>query len=697
MAECTEKILGLILETPTKIQGAGMVENSPASPSYAFENAESFYEEIEATRDCLRLFVPGRVCLFGEHSDWAGGYRTNNPDILPGRCIVSGTTHGVHAKVYQNPGSFHVRSVDQHGNLLGSFSCDMDADKLLEIARVGSMFSYAAGVAYNIITRYNVGGLIIDNYLTTLPVKKGLSSSAAICVLVARAFNRIYNLKLTIQGEMDLAYLGERTTPSKCGRMDQCCAFGSRPVLMTFDGDRVDCTEIAIGCELYLVLVDLCATKDTKIILNELNGPYCNANPDEKGKSLIELLGPINTDITKRAIEAIESGDSRSVGKLMMEAMKEFDARAQPVCPSQLKAPVLHKCMSYEPLQKHMLGCKGIGAGGDGSCQILAKSKEAAAEIVKIVESQLNMDAMILTIGKSREIRRAIIPTASYSHQMFPATKAISNALFPVVGPDGVAKPFIAILVEEALSSGIEEVVVIVSPVDEKHFRELFASALPKNRYKRLTPNQKRYAKKLLEMSKNIRFVVQEHQEGLGHAIFQAKDYIKKEPFLLMLGDHLYQSKNRDRSCVQQILDLYSKYGPNLIGLREVQKSDIQSYGVVTGDWMKQNRSILSVNEMVEKPKLQYADENLRTQGVSDSEFLAFFGLYALDGEAVMSRLADDISSNSRTEGGGFGLTSVLADIVHEDGVNGFILDGTCLDLGNPRTYVETLHRYSKG
>merc|ERR550532_1801773 len=176
----------------------------------------------------------------------------------------------------------------------------------------------------------------------------------------------------------------------------------------------------------------------------------------------------------------------------MTEAMEQFDARAQPVCPSQLTAPVLHKCMSHKPLQDLMFGCKGIGAGGDGSCQILAKSKEAAAEIIKIVETDLNMEAMMLTIGKSREIRRAVIPTASYSHQMFPATKAISNALFPVVGPDGVAKPFIAILVEEALSSGIEEVIVIVSPADEIHFRELFASALPKNRYKRLTPNQKR-------------------------------------------------------------------------------------------------------------------------------------------------------------------------------------------------------------
>ena len=82
-------------------------------------------------------------------------------------------------------------------------------------------------------------GLVIDNYKTDLPLRKGLSSSAAVCVLAARAFNRVYDLKLTVRGEMDLAYHGEITTPSQCGRMDQCCAFGPRPVLMTFDGDRL--------------------------------------------------------------------------------------------------------------------------------------------------------------------------------------------------------------------------------------------------------------------------------------------------------------------------------------------------------------------------------------------------------------------------------------------------------------------------
>ena len=99
-------------------------------------------------------------------------------------------------------------------------------------------------------------GLRIDNYKTDLPHSKGLSSSAAACVLAARAFNRVYDLKLTVRGEMDLAYQGEITTPSRCGRMDQCCAFGARPVLMTFDGDRLDCDELHIGCTLHIVIVE---------------------------------------------------------------------------------------------------------------------------------------------------------------------------------------------------------------------------------------------------------------------------------------------------------------------------------------------------------------------------------------------------------------------------------------------------------
>jgi mevalonate kinase len=116
----------------------------------------------------------------------------------------------------------------------------MQPKALLDEAQKGGFWSYIAGVAYQVLTHYHVRGLVIKNYKTDLPVKKGLSSSAAICVLAARAFNRIYDLKLTVRGEMELAYMGEITTPSRCGRMDQGCAFGNRPVLMTFDGDRLD-------------------------------------------------------------------------------------------------------------------------------------------------------------------------------------------------------------------------------------------------------------------------------------------------------------------------------------------------------------------------------------------------------------------------------------------------------------------------
>ena len=93
-------------------------------------------------------------------------------------------------------------------------------------------YSYAAGTAYSIMTMYNVGGMEINNYKTTLPIAKGLSSSAAVCVMVARSFNRVYDLKMTTRGEMEFAYQGEVLTPSQCGRMDQACAFGGQPVAM---------------------------------------------------------------------------------------------------------------------------------------------------------------------------------------------------------------------------------------------------------------------------------------------------------------------------------------------------------------------------------------------------------------------------------------------------------------------------------
>ena len=176
----------------------------------------------------MNLFVPGRICLFGEHSDWAGGYRRINAGIEKGYALIVGTNQGMYAEVKPHPTKLVFRATLNDGTSMPAWEVPMERKALLEQIQQGGFFSYVAGVAYQLMVHYRVRGLEINNYRTDLPIKKGLSSSAAVCVLVARAFNRTYDLKMTIRGEMELAYSGEISTLSRCGRLDQGCAYGNR-------------------------------------------------------------------------------------------------------------------------------------------------------------------------------------------------------------------------------------------------------------------------------------------------------------------------------------------------------------------------------------------------------------------------------------------------------------------------------------
>ena len=103
---------------------------------------------------------------------------------------------------------------------------------LVLLTRAEEVLQRTGGATKRPPSRLPVGGFSIDNYKTTLPVGKGLSSSAAVCVLVARAVSVLHGWQLSHRAEMEFAYLGERQTPSRCGRMDQACAFGKTPVLL---------------------------------------------------------------------------------------------------------------------------------------------------------------------------------------------------------------------------------------------------------------------------------------------------------------------------------------------------------------------------------------------------------------------------------------------------------------------------------
>jgi galactokinase len=345
----------------------------------------------------MQIFVSGRICLFGEHSDWAGGYRRVNTKIEKGYTLITGTNQGLYADVSPHPDSLVLTSSAPDGLMRGPVAIPMEPQTLLAEAATGNFWSYAAGVAYQVAARYRVNGLVINNTKTDLPMQKGLSSSAAICVLVARAFNRVYDLKLSVRDEMELAYQGEITTPSRCGRMDQGCAFGPRPVLMTFDGDRLETQELHLSTDLHLVVVDLHAHKDTVQILDRLNRCYPFAE-NEIERGVQELLGPINHRIVQQALDALQAGDTQRLGALMTEAQAMFDRYATPACPEELTAPVLHHVLNYAPLQAHVWGGKGVGSQGDGAAQFLARSEEDQQAVVEIVEHDLGMQCLTITL-----------------------------------------------------------------------------------------------------------------------------------------------------------------------------------------------------------------------------------------------------------------------------------------------------------
>jgi UTP-glucose-1-phosphate uridylyltransferase/mevalonate kinase len=636
--------------------------------------------------DAVKIFVPGRICLLGEHSDWAGGYRRINADIEKGYALICGTNQGIYAEVEPHPNALVVISTMPDGTKVGPVEIPMRPDALMEQAQKGGFFSYAAGVAYQVLTNYHVRGLVINNYLTDMPIKKGLSSSAAICVLTARAFNRVYDLKLTIRGEMELAYQGEITTPSRCGRMDQGCAFGNRPVLMTFDGDRLETKELRVNQDFHLVIVDLHAQKDTMEILNRLNRCYPFAE-NESELNVQKLLGPINKDIIHRAMDALEVTGPADLGVIMEEAQEAFDRYASPVCPEELTAPVLHRVLKHEPLRTHIWGGKGVGSQGDGTAQFLAKSPEDQDAVIEILKRDFGMPALKLTLTAGPKVRKAIIPAAGFGTRLFPATKATKKELFPVIDRDGIAKPAILLIVEEAIEAGIEEVIIIVQQDDLDDFQSFFNQQISIENYNKLPSNFQEYSRRIIEMGQRVTFVTQQNQEGFGHAVYTACDTVGNEPFLLMLGDHIYRS-NGDQSCAQQMVDAYHRHGTSVVGLKRTPQEQIHSFGVVTGIWLEEE-TLLGITEFAEKPTIDYAQTNLRVPCIPENEYLTVFGQYVIKPE-LFDLLASNIRNNVR-ERGEFQLTNALDRLRQMDGFNGLMIDGRRFDIGIPEHYLETL------
>lgn len=347
----------------------------------------------------MDLFIPGRLCLFGEHSDWAAQYRQLNSNINLGYAIVVGTNQGIYAEVelYHNLRFKTAR----YAPIL---DLEMDETVLLEMAKTDNFYSYVAGVAYEALRRYQVGGIAVNNYHMSLPLKKGLSSSAAICVLVARAFNQLYELGLSVEEEMDLAYWGERRTPSQCGRLDQACAYGNQPIMMIFDGDRIMVEPLTVGKDLYLIIVDLAGNKNTQRILGDLH--KCYPTPKNGIQAQVQqYLGEINCQLNHQAAMAIKAGDAAEIGSLMKLAQAEFDRCLIPACTRELTAPILHRLLNHPPLQDYIYGGKGVGSQGDGTAQLITSDRHSQSKAIEIIQRDFtSMQCYELNISNTKNI-----------------------------------------------------------------------------------------------------------------------------------------------------------------------------------------------------------------------------------------------------------------------------------------------------
>jgi UTP-glucose-1-phosphate uridylyltransferase len=240
------------------------------------------------------------------------------------------------------------------------------------------------------------------------------------------------------------------------------------------------------------------------------------------------------------------------------------------------------------------------------------------------------------------------------------------------------------------MDAGIEEVAIIIQENDRELFEDFFHRRLAVEHFNKLPKEDQRYTQRIMDMGSRVTLLIQETQDGFGHAVHCARDWVGKEPFILLLGDHLYGS-DTSVSCTRQLMDVYERTGKSVVGLQETPEDQVQHFGCATGIWERQDR-ILSITEFIEKPSPEYAREHLAVQDIQPGHFLTLFGQYILT-PRIFELLDENIRHNMR-EGGEFQLTSCMDRLRKEEGFVGCRVQGRRFDIGIPEAYRQTVIDY---
>jgi UTP--glucose-1-phosphate uridylyltransferase len=247
-------------------------------------------------------------------------------------------------------------------------------------------------------------------------------------------------------------------------------------------------------------------------------------------------------------------------------------------------------------------------------------------------------------------IKRAVITAAARGERLYPVSDTVQKAMLPILDIDGINKPIIQIIAEEAFSSGIEELCIVCAPGDENRyiesFRSLQSTLLKAYKHSDWAQLQAASIKNILE---RISFKVQDKPNGYGHAVYQAKQFVQNEPFLLLLGDYLYVSDIKNKRCAQQLIELAIKEDCSASAVNPTIEHQISKYGTVTGKAILNFNGVYQIEKIIEKPSVSLAELELQTPGLRAGYYLCFFGMHVFK-PALFDFLEAAINDNLKGE-----------------------------------------------
>jgi UTP--glucose-1-phosphate uridylyltransferase len=287
-------------------------------------------------------------------------------------------------------------------------------------------------------------------------------------------------------------------------------------------------------------------------------------------------------------------------------------------------------------------------------------------------------------------ITKAVITAAGKGSRQYPATHAVQKELFPLIDLDGIAKPTIQIIAEQAVKAGIEEICIVVNPGEAEQFQRHFKGLTGKEKEIFRKKNKDwilEQSDRLADLNRRITYIEQPEPHGFGHAVWCARLFTEPDPFLLLLGDHLYLSDS-PVSCIEQAIQGFEQVKTTLLPVARTPVNQITLFGTLSGDPIPDKSDFYKVLRILEKPDADRARKQLRTPGLSENEYLTLFGMYVLS-DRVMHHLGRHVENDVRSSGE-IQLTTALQELIEWEGAYAMEIKGQRLDMGTPLGYIQT-------